>query len=414
MKDFQRKLERMRKIAIFTGSRAEYGLLYSVIKAVDIHPGLQYGLLVAGSHLDSYFGTTLNEIQNDGFCIYAELGSEINTDSQISTALAIGNGILSMSRVLNDICPDMVVVYGDRFEAFAAVIASTQMNIPTVHIEGGDLTEGGALDDSVRHSMTKLAHLHFTTNQQSTNRILAMGEEPWRVHTVGLPVLDMITMEQFAQRPEIIERLSLDLARPVVICTQHSVTTEIEQAVEQFAAVLNALRRLAADGVQVIITYPNNDAGGRAIIYQLEVLELEKISGIQIHRSLGRHLYHGVLALARDSNARVVCVGNSSSGIKETSAFGCPAVNVGSRQQGRLRSINVIDTAYDTDEIEGAVHRCLSDDAFRYAARNCNNPYYFGGVGVKVAEVLASIQLDHKLLRKSMTLKGEVLDGWYR
>jgi len=234
------------------------------------------------------------------------------------------------------------------------------------------------------------------------------------VHTVGLPALDMIAEGRFAVPREVIERLCLDSTRPIVLFTQHSVSTEVEQASAQFAPSMNALRNLAADGVQVIMTYPNNDAGGRAITAGLLALDGGKIPGIQVHRSLGRHLYHGVLALARDPAVRVVCVGNSSSGIKETAVFGCPAVNIGSRQQGRLRTTNVIDTGYDTKEIDAAVRRCLSDETLRNNARTSLNPYYFGGAGVKVAEVLASTQLNQTLLRKSMMIKGEACDGWYR
>lgn len=181
-----------RKIAIFTGNRAEYGLQYPIIKAVDKHPDLEYRLLVSGAHLDGNFGHTLSEIKSDGFRVDAEVKIELNSDERIATAQAIGSGIMAISRSLEEVKPDMMVVYADRFEGFAAVIAATQMNIPTAHIEGGDLTEGGALDDSVRHAMTKLSHLHFTTNQQAANRILAMGEEAWRVHTVGFPAIDVI------------------------------------------------------------------------------------------------------------------------------------------------------------------------------------------------------------------------------
>jgi UDP-N-acetylglucosamine 2-epimerase (non-hydrolysing)/GDP/UDP-N,N'-diacetylbacillosamine 2-epimerase (hydrolysing) len=403
-----------RKIAIFTGNRAEYGLQYPIIRAVDQHPDLEYRLLVSGAHLDSNFGRTLSEIQEDGFRVDAEVKIEMDSDSRIATAQAIGSGVLAVSRALDELRPDVMVVYADRFEGFAAVIAATQMNIPTAHIEGGDLTEGGTLDDSVRHAMTKLAHMHFTTNQQASNRILAMGEEPWRVHTVGFPAIDLISEGRFAAPAEIVEKLGLALARSIVLFTQHSVTTEVDQAVMQLAPSVEAMCRLAAEGVQVIMTYPNNDAGGRLIIAGLVALDERKVAGIQVHRSLGRHLYHGVLALARDPAVRVVCVGNSSSGIKETPAFGCPTVNIGSRQQGRLRAGNVIDARYDADEIVVAVRKCLNDEAFRDTARTSLNPYYLGGAGIKVAEALAAVQLDQTLLRKSMTLQGEVRDGWYR
>lgn len=403
-----------RTIAIFTGNRAEYGLQYPILHAVDAHAELDYRLLVSGAHLDDNFGRTLDEIHADGFRVHAEVKIDMDADSLFATAQAIGSGVLSISKVLAELRPDLMVVYADRFEGLAAVIASTQMNIPTAHVEGGDLTEGGALDDSVRHAMTKLSHLHFTTNQQASNRILGMGEEAWRVHTVGFPAIDLITEDRFASADEVRERLGLDLERPVVLFTQHSVTTEFDQAAEQLAPSLAALGALCAEGVQVVLTYPNNDAGGRRIIEELERFAARGITNLQLHRSLGRYLYHGVLGLARDADVRVACVGNSSSGIKETPAFGCPTVNIGSRQQGRLRGGNVVDVGYDQHRIQDAVRRCLYDDAFCETCRDAGNPYYLGGAGEKIAEVLATVPLDQALLRKRMTLRGETRDGWYR
>jgi UDP-hydrolysing UDP-N-acetyl-D-glucosamine 2-epimerase len=402
-----------RKVAVFTGNRAEYGLQYPILKAIDEHPDLEYQLLVSGAHLDDNFGRTLDEIRNDGFHIDAEVKIDMDVDSQIATAQAIGSGVLSISKVLDEIKPDLMVVYADRFEGFAAVIASTQMNIPTAHIEGGDLTEGGALDDSVRHAMSKLSHIHFTTNQQATNRILGMGEEPWRVHTVGFPAIDLISEGSYASADEIIEQLQLDLTKPIVLFTQHSVTTEFENASDQLKPSIKAMRELAVQGVQVVLTYPNNDAGGRAIISHLTELQEESVPGIQIHRSLGRYLYHGVLGLAKNPDLKVACVGNSSSGIKETPVFGCPTVNIGTRQQGRLRGENVIDADYDAESIINTVSRCLYDDAFRKICRETSNPYYLGDAGKKIASVLADVSIDQDLLRKAMTLKGEAKDGWF-
>lgn len=405
---------KQRTIAVFTGNRAEYGLQYPILRAIDRHPDLDYRLLVSGAHLDPNFGSTLDEIRADGFRIDAEVKIEMDAATLYATAQAIGSGILSIGRVLNDLKPNMMVVYADRFEGLAAVIAASQMNIPTAHIEGGDLTEGGALDDSVRHAMTKLSHLHFTTNQQATNRILGMGEESWRVHTVGFPAIDLISEGCFANAPEIVEKLGLDLARPVMLFTQHSVSTEFDQATSQLAPSLEAIEKLAAEGVQTILTYPNNDAGGQAIIESLEAFGARRIPGTQIRRSLGRHLYHGVLSLARDQSIRVACVGNSSSGLKETPAFGCPTVNIGSRQEGRLRGGNVVDAGYDANAIAMAMKKCLFDDAFRLVCKNVENPYWLGDAGPKIADVLATVSLDPQLIRKRMTLKGETRDGWFR
>jgi UDP-N-acetylglucosamine 2-epimerase (non-hydrolysing)/GDP/UDP-N,N'-diacetylbacillosamine 2-epimerase (hydrolysing) len=401
-------------IAIFTGNRAEYGLQFPVLKAIEAHPDLDYRLIVSGAHLDKNFGNTLKEIIKDGFHIDAEVSIEMDAISLESNIQAIGTGILSIGEAIKKTKPDMMMVYADRFEGFAAVIASTQMNIPTAHIEGGDLTEGGALDDSVRHAMSKLAHLHFTTNQQASNRILAMGEERWRVHTVGFPAIDMISEGNYAHPKEILEKLDLDFNRPIVLFTQHSVTTEFDLAVEQISPSLEALEKLAGNGVQIIITYPNNDAGGNSIIKKLEEFNTYSINGIQLHQSLGRYLYHGVLALARDTKYKVVCVGNSSSGIKETPAFGCPTVNIGSRQLGRLRGNNVLDVDYKTESILYAVMKCIDSKDFRKICNETHNPYYLGGSGKKIADILANTSLDLTLLRKKMTLKGVENNGWYQ
>jgi UDP-hydrolysing UDP-N-acetyl-D-glucosamine 2-epimerase len=403
-----------RTIAIFTGNRAEYGLQYPILRAVDNHPDLNYRLLVSGAHLDAFFGRTLDEISIDGFRVDAEVKIEMDAGSLFATAQAIGSGVIEISKVLAELKPDMMVVYADRFEGLAAVIAASQMNIPTAHIEGGDLTEGGALDDSVRHAMTKLSHLHFTTNQQASNRILAMGEEAWRVHTVGFPAIDLISEGRYAKPDEVQKQLGLDLERPVVLFTQHSVTTEFDHAVKQLQPSLAAIEKLAAEGVQCILTYPNNDAGGRQIIEQLEAFRARAIANAKVHRSLGRHLYHGVLALAQNPATRVACVGNSSSGLKETPAFHCPTVNIGSRQEGRLRGENVIDAAYSTEAIAAAVQRCLFDEDFRALCRQAENPYWLGDAGPKIANVLATVELGQSLIRKRMTLKGEAKEGWFR
>ncbi len=403
-----------RVIAVFTGNRAEYGLQFPVLKAIERHPNLEYKLIVSGAHLDENFGSTLDEIAKDGFHIDAEVKIEMDASTLEANVQAIGTGILSVGEAIKKIQPDMIVVYADRFEGFAAVIAATQMNIPTAHIEGGDLTEGGALDDSVRHAMSKLSHLHFTTNLQASNRLLGMGEEEWRIHTVGFPAIDMISEENYATPGEIIEKLKIDLNNPIVLFTQHSVTTEFELATDQVKPSLEALEVLASSGVQIIATYPNNDAGGLAIIDKLIALDSRSIVNIQVHRSLGRYLYHGILALAQDMQNRVVCVGNSSSGIKETPVFGCPTVNIGSRQKGRLRGQNVIDADYTKESIIDAVTECIADKKFRKKCSETHNPYYIGDAGKKIAKVLAEVKLDRELIRKKMMLKGEVKTGWYR
>lgn len=395
-----------KRIALFSGNRAEYGLQYPLLKAMQDHKQIETLLIISGAHLDPYFGKTVDEIERDGFKISAEIKIDLNQDDLFATTKAIGHGVVAICEALQKLKPDMMVVYGDRFESFSSAIASTQMNIPTAHIEGGDLTEGGALDDSIRHAITKLSHLHFTTNLQATHRVLAMGEEEWRVHTVGLPAIDLIRQGHYAKPGEVCDRFQIDLNRPLILFTQHSIATECHKAGEQINASLLALERCALQGNQVIITYPNNDAGGRAIIETLQKWQEKKIPHLQIHRSLGRHFYHGVLALNSLESAHVVCVGNSSSGIKETLAFHCPAVNIGSRQDGRLRGGNVVDVGYNTDEIYNAIQFSLTNTDFRQKCRQLKNPYGEGLAGKKIVEVLTSTVIDEKLIRKKMVTKS--------
>jgi len=391
-----------RRIAIFTGNRAEYGLQFPILRAIAADPRLEYFLIAGGSHTNQDFGRTLAEIEADGFRVYRQLDMDLDKDTLFTTAQGIGSGILSLSRILEELRPDFLVVYGDRFESFSAAITGTQMNVPTVHVEGGDYTEGGALDDSVRHAMTKLSHLHFTTNEHAAERVRRLGEEPWRVFNVGFPTLDLVAAGMFATPEELACELHLDLTHPVILFCQHSVTTESEQAGEQVVPALEALARLSEKGYQSIVTYPNSDAGGRRIIEEILKLEARRLPGIQVVKSLGRRRFHGVLnIIGRVSGGAFV--GNSSAGIKETPVFGCPCVNVGARQQGRLRADNVLDVNYDADAIMSAIERCAMDTAFREQCATCVNPYGAGNAGPRIAEVLATVPTGLPLVQKKMT-----------
>ena len=401
-------MNRSRLVAIFTSNRAEYGLQYPVIKAVDEHPGLKYCLLVSGAHLDPNFGKSFNEIIDDGFEIEAKINISMGHEQEIATAQAIASAIDEVSRALHRIKPDFLVVYADRFEGFAAVVASSQMSIPTVHIEGGDNTEGGALDDSIRHAMTKLSHLHMTTNEDAAQRIISMGEEPWRVKVVGLPTLDLIRRGDFSHEKDLVKEFSIDLSRPMLIFTQHSVTTEFQKASSQITASLVGIQHFLDLGAQCIMTYPNNDVGSQDILDQLKAFYASNAkNNVNLHlkKSLGRRKYHGLLALARNRSNRVVCVGNSSSGIKETCLFGCPTLNIGTRQNGRLRSENVLSCDYDTENIISGINTCLFDDNFRDLCRDAKNPYGTGNAGKKIADFLASVPLNSNLIQKKMTIK---------
>ncbi len=389
-----------RRIAVFTGNRAEYGLLSPILQSISADPALELLLIVGGAHLDSKFGQTRDEIVADGFDIAADVSAGNGKD----TARAIGEGVLGVMDVLEALKPDILVVYGDRFEAFAALIAASQSNIPVAHVEGGDKTEGGALDDSVRHAMTKLAHIHLATNPEAAWRIEAMGEEPWRIHMVGLPVIDRIKSGDFPSPKEVAATLGINLNRPVILFTQHAITTEPNRALLQLEPSLEAMDRAILEvGAQVVATYPNNDDGGQAILERLQVWAQGR-PDIVLRQSLGRALYHGTLHVA-GRVTRGACVGNSSSGLKETPAFGCPTVNIGSRQSGRLAAANVLHVGYDADAIFAALVRCVNDDEFRSLAETCVNPYGEGETGPKVAKILRDVSLsDAGLLQKKLTL----------
>jgi len=243
---------RKRKIAVFTGNRAEYGLQYPILKAIDKEPALEYYLLVSGAHLDEDFGRTVTEIARDGFRIFREVKLEMTRDTLYATAQAIATGILSLSATLDELKPDLLLVYADRFEGFSAVITGSQMGIPTAHVEGGDITEGGALDDSVRHAMTKLAHIHFPVTQKSKERILAMGEDPRSVHLAGSPIIDFLMgidlslNEPFRDMhgPGVWKADNLrgvDLRKPFIIVSQHPVTTEYRSSYENMESILKAV-----------------------------------------------------------------------------------------------------------------------------------------------------------------------------
>ena len=387
-----------RKIAIFTGNRAEYGLWFPILKTISEDKRLDYKLLVSGAHLSETFGNTLSEIKKDGFEIFKEIKIDNFDDNLPGTTLGLASVIEHTCRCLSKLKPDILVIYADRFESFGALIAGTQMGIPTAHIEGGDYTEGGALDDSVRHAMTKLAHLHFTTNEPAAERVLKLGEEKWRVFNVGSPSLDLLGDKNYASIDEVQKRIPFDPNKPLLIFTQHSVAIEFDKARKQILPSLQALEYAAKElDCQIIATYPNNDAGSETIIEELEKYNDRAIPNFYVTPSLGRYLYHGVLSIA------TAYIGNSSSGIKETPAFSCPCINIGDRQKGRLHADNIINVGYDKSQIINAILRTLEDEKFKEQVNNCNNPYGAGNAGKKITDTLATIPIDNRLLKKKMT-----------
>lgn len=384
-----------RKIGVFTGNRAEYGLLVPVLRALRDARDLELQLFVGSEGLSE---------EGEAFPVAAVVPISRQDESPASTPRAIGAGVLDMTDALVAAAPDIFVVYGDRFEAFAALIASTQMGMPTAHVEGGDLTQGGTLDDVVRHAMTKLSHLHLATNPESAARLRQMGEEEWRIHDVGFPTLDLIRAGEFAPPQEVLDGLGITADRPLVIFTQHPITTSHEAAGYEIAASLAALERARLElGAQIVLTYPNGDLGSEVIIGALKLWSRDR-PDVVLRKSLGRRLYHGVLNICgRVTNG--VCVGNSSSGVKETAAFACPSVNIGSRQSGRLAGDNVAHVGLETDTIFDAIRRAVVDGRYRSAVAVAPNPYGEGDTGAKVTRILGETDLsDPRLLNKLTVL----------
>jgi UDP-N-acetylglucosamine 2-epimerase (non-hydrolysing)/GDP/UDP-N,N'-diacetylbacillosamine 2-epimerase (hydrolysing) len=395
---------RMKQIAIFTGNRAEYGLQIPILRAIDNHPDLEYYLIVSGAHLDPTFGSTVKEIESDGFTIHEKIDIGSGGTDLVSTSEIIGNAIIKLTRVIKKCKPDIFLVYADRFESFAATIASSQTNTVTAHVEGGDITEGGALDDNVRHAMTKLSHLHYVTNKDSYHRVKNMGEEDWRIELVGYPAIDLIANNEFISEEDICNYIDIDINKPILIFTQHSVTNKFQLVKEQLIASIKGIKKISKErDIQCIFTYPNNDAGGIEIFETINN-HAKDIENVIVRKSLGRRLYWGLLNLSKDPKKNIICIGNSSSGIKETATFNCPTINIGSRQKGRLRSTNIIDCDYSEEQIYMAIKKCLDDDIFKEICARSVNPYGLGGAGQKIANHLATIKFDDKLLTKKMTI----------
>jgi len=392
------------KICIFSGNRAEYGLLSPIIKNLNESKKIKVFFIVSGSHVDKKFGETINEIKKDKIKIYQTIklfNSSRNRDKSDYTPKNISEIVEKYSTCLRRIKPDYNLVYADRFESFGAIIASSQMNIPTIHIEGGDKTEGGTLDDSVRHAMTKISHIHITTNDNAKKRIIKLGEEKWRVKNFGYSAMDYVKLKNYAKKSEIEDKLKIKITKPIVLFTQHPIPMENESIQNNFEKILHSIKKLSKLNIQIIITYPNSDYGGKKIIEKIN--RLKGIKNIKIVSSLGRYLYHGVLAL-NSKNIKVVCAGNSSSGIKETAIFKCPVVNIGPRQNGRFRSNNVFDVKYDDKQIYETIFKCINDEKVYKKCLKTKNLYGGGSTGKKIKKFIENLKISKtKILIKKIT-----------
>lgn len=379
-----------RKIAVITGTRADYGIYYSVLKAIESHKELELNLIVCGMHLCPEFGMTVNEIEKDGFHIVDRLDTILASDTGASMAKSVGITLMGLTQSLERVKPDILLILGDRGEMMAGALAAIHMNIPVAHIHGGEVT--GTVDESIRHAITKLSHIHLPATEDSKNRIIKMGEREENIYVVGAPGIDYIKNTDYLSREEVLSRFNLKNDK-IFIMTQHSVTTERDLVEWQVRQTLEAIVEMK---IQTIISYPNSDNGGREIIRVIEEYRA-KYDFLKVFKNLSQVEYLSLL------NTADAMIGNSSSGIIEAPSFKLPVINIGTRQEGRLRAINVIDVGYKKEEILEGINKALYGMEFIEKLRNCINPYGNGNAGEKISEILSRVEISRSLLQKRIT-----------
>ncbi len=375
-----------RRIGVITTSRADYSHLYWPLRELAARSDIELGLFVLGPHLSPTFGATVGEIERDGFPIRARVECLLSSDTDTGMAKTIGIAMLGLADALTAWRPDILLLIADRYEMLAPACTALALRIPIAHIEGGEISQG-AIDDAVRNALTKLAHIHFTSTETARRRVIAMGEEPWRVHHAGAPSLDHLRRSPLLDRPALESRLGIALTHPCVLAASHPVTilhNTNSEADALFAA-------LAAFGGQLVFVYPNTDAGSHAIIERTRALAASR-PDTHIFINLDAVAYWSLLAQVD------AMIGNSSSGIMEAASFALPVVNVGIRQQGRERAANVLDASPDTASIQHAITRGLAP-AFRAGLRGMTNPYGTGDAARTIARVLAETSLDSLLIK---------------
>lgn len=368
----------IRKVAVFTGTRAEYGLLYWLIHGIETSQHLDLQLIVTGMHLSPEFGETWKQIEQDGFKIDAKVEILLSSDTAVGVVKSMGIGTLGFADALDRLKPDVLIVLGDRFEALAIVQAALIMKIPVAHLHGGEITEG-AYDDAIRHAISKMSQLHFVAAEAYRQRVIQMGESPDRVFNVGAIGLDHLLRTPRMDRDELFLSLGFSLKRPFFLVTYHPVTLQGEDPVASFNALLEALDTFPEH--KIILTYPNADNGGRAIIPLLQVYAQRQPERVLAIPSLGFQRYLSVVPLAS------AVVGNSSSGIIEVPAFGVPTVNIGVRQKGRLAASSVLDCEPTAADIKRALDEAVSTQ-FAASCKTTINPYGQGNASEAIISVL--------------------------
>jgi UDP-hydrolysing UDP-N-acetyl-D-glucosamine 2-epimerase len=373
------------KICVVTGSRAEYGLLYWVMKELQQDASFELRIAVTGMHLSPVFGSTYQAIERDGFRIDEKVETLVSGDTPAAIAKSIGLGTIGFAEVFSRSRPDLMMILGDRFELLAAAQAALIAKIPIAHLAGGDTTEG-AFDEAIRHSLTKMSHLHFVTNEDSAKRVKQLGENPDRVFNVGSPGIDAIRHMKRATRKEVETFLGFPFRKKNLLITFHPVTLESNSA-EQFQALLDALHGLGED-VGLIFTRPNSDTEGLRLIRMLEQF-VESHANATVHTSLDQHYYLNTVAQVN------AVVGNSSSGLYEVPSFQKPTVNIGDRQKGRLQAVSVLQCAAKTDAISEAIRK-----AFVLDCSAAVNPYGDGHSAPRILKALKGIEVPSLLLKK--------------
>jgi UDP-N-acetylglucosamine 2-epimerase (non-hydrolysing)/GDP/UDP-N,N'-diacetylbacillosamine 2-epimerase (hydrolysing) len=375
-----------RRICVVTGSRADYGLLYWPLKLLADSEEFELQIVVTGMHLSPAFGETWRQIESDGFTISARVESLVAGDSACSVSKSVGLGVIGFSDVIQCLRPDLLVVLGDRFEILAAVQAALFAKVPVAHLCGGDVTEG-AFDESIRHAISKMAHIHFPSNADAGKRLMAMGENPDHVHIVGSPGLDRIRRMQFMPRDAFFELVGLRPGKQNLLVVLHPATLEDGVALDQTNNLLQALTAIGPD-VGLLLTGANADTDGQIINTRLQTFASMTPNAV-FKMSLGSELFINALKHVD------AIVGNSSSGLYEAPSLGLPTVNIGNRQKGRLRAPSVIDVQSDPESIVSAVKRALSAGRAKPA-----NPYGDGYAAEKILDTLRQIENLPSLVQK--------------
>jgi UDP-hydrolysing UDP-N-acetyl-D-glucosamine 2-epimerase len=357
----------MKKINIFffSANRAEYALILPFLKIFSKNRQFKVKFIVSGSHLEKKFGFSFNEIKKDKIKIYKKIKVTLKTNRLEDAADYFNKLQNKINLFLKKEKIDIVFLSSDRFETFAFAISSYFRKIPIIHYEGGDITEGGALDDNIRHAITKISNIHLTTNREALERILKMGEEKWRCLNVGYSPLYLMQKQKFNLK-KIEKKFLLDSYKPLILFTLHPIIGKNDKQKTNIDEIFNALEYLSKKN-QIIITYPNFDPGYKYIINKIINLK-KKIKKIKVIKHLGKENYHSLLYYI-GKNKNGFCMGNSSSGIKETIFFNCPTLNIGDRQKSRLKPKNVIDVEADKKKIINKTYDIISYKSYK-------NPYY--------------------------------------